>query len=153
MPEYLDFLILFGVGIAAGVINVMAGGGSSLTLPALIFLGLDSAAANGTNRVGILIQSLFATLSFRKEKILQSYVRAVVRQAISEAQGLLNEGKFYKAQQVVETAHQTINVHRATVGEELSGQYETRLEQLIGQITRGRARWLGSWEGRGAWKL
>jgi len=69
MPEYLDFLILFGVGIAAGVINVMAGGGSSLTLPALIFLGLDSAAANGTNRVGILIQSLFATLSFRKEKI------------------------------------------------------------------------------------
>ena len=69
MPEYLDFLILFGVGIAAGVINVMAGGGSSLTLPALIFLGLDSATANGTNRVGILIQSVFATLSFRKEKI------------------------------------------------------------------------------------
>jgi len=69
MPEYLDVLILFGVGLIAGVINVMAGGGSSLTLPALIFLGLDSAAANGTNRVGILIQSLFATLSFRKEKI------------------------------------------------------------------------------------
>lgn len=69
MPEYLDFLILFGVGLIAGVINVMAGGGSSLTLPALIFLGLDSATANGTNRVGILIQSLFATLSFRKEKI------------------------------------------------------------------------------------
>ena len=69
MPEYIELLILFGVGIVAGVINVMAGGGSSLTLPALIFLGLDSATANGTNRVGILIQSLFATLSFRKEKI------------------------------------------------------------------------------------
>ncbi len=69
MPEYLDFLILFGVGIAAGVINVMAGGGSSLTLPALIFIGLDSAAANGTNRIGILIQSVSATLSFRREKI------------------------------------------------------------------------------------
>ena len=69
MPEYLEILILFGVGVVAGVINVMAGGGSSLTLPALIFLGLDSATANGTNRVGILIQSVFATLSFRKEKI------------------------------------------------------------------------------------
>ncbi|NIP55320.1 MAG: TSUP family transporter, partial [Phycisphaerae bacterium] len=69
MPEYIELLILFGVGILTGVINVMAGGGSSLTLPALIFLGLDSAAANGTNRVGILIQSLFATLSFRKEKV------------------------------------------------------------------------------------
>lgn len=69
MPEYAELLILFGVGLLAGVINVMAGGGSSLTLPALIFLGLDSATANGTNRVGILIQSIFATLSFRKEKI------------------------------------------------------------------------------------
>ncbi len=69
MPEYFEILILFGVGVVAGVINVMAGGGSSLTLPALIFLGLDSASANGTNRVGILIQSIFATLSFRKEKI------------------------------------------------------------------------------------
>ncbi len=69
MPEYLDLLILFGVGILAGVINVMAGGGSSLTLPALIFIGLDSAVANGTNRIGILIQSVFATLSFRREKV------------------------------------------------------------------------------------
>lgn len=69
MPEYAELLILFGVGILAGVINVMAGGGSSLTLPALIFLGLDSATANGTNRIGILIQSIFATLSFRKEKM------------------------------------------------------------------------------------
>ncbi len=69
MPEYLDLIILFGVGVIAGVINIMAGGGSSLTLPALIFLGLDGATANGTNRVGILIQSIVATLSFRKEKI------------------------------------------------------------------------------------
>jgi uncharacterized membrane protein YfcA len=69
MTEYTELLILFGVGILAGVINVMAGGGSSLTLPALIFLGLDSATANGTNRIGILIQSIFATLSFRKKKM------------------------------------------------------------------------------------
>ena len=69
MPEYLNLIILFGVGVIAGAINIMAGGGSSLTLPALIFLGLDGATANGTNRVGILIQSIFATLSFRKEKI------------------------------------------------------------------------------------
>ncbi len=69
MPEYLEILILFGVGVLSGVINVMAGGGSSLTLPALIFIGLDSAAANGTNRVGILVQGILATLSFRNEKV------------------------------------------------------------------------------------
>lgn len=66
--EYWHLLLLFGVGAAAGMINVMAGGGSALTLPALIFLGLDSALANGTNRVAILIQNIFAILSFRQEK-------------------------------------------------------------------------------------
>jgi len=69
MPQYLEILILFFVGLLAGVINVMAGGGSSLTLPALIFMGLDSAAANGTNRIGILLQGMFSTLSYRKEKL------------------------------------------------------------------------------------
>ena len=69
MPVYLEILILFGVGLLAGVINVMAGGGSSLTLPALIFIGLDSTVANGTNRIGILLQSVSATLSYRKAKI------------------------------------------------------------------------------------
>jgi uncharacterized protein len=69
MPEYLKIPILFCVGLIAGVINVMAGGGSSLTLPALIFIGLDSTVANGTNRIGILLQSISATLTYRKAKI------------------------------------------------------------------------------------
>lgn len=69
MPDFAPFLILFAVGLAAGVINVMAGGGSTLTLPTLIFLGLDSATANGTNRVAIVLQNVFATQSFRREKV------------------------------------------------------------------------------------
>ena len=69
MPDLLPFLILFVVGVAAGAINVMAGGGSTLTLPTLIFLGLDTATANGTNRVAIALQNVFATWSFRREKV------------------------------------------------------------------------------------
>ncbi len=61
--------LLFAVGAIAGFINVNAGGGSSLTLPALIFLGLDASAANGTNRVGLLLQNLFAVASFKKNKV------------------------------------------------------------------------------------
>ncbi len=45
----------------------MAGGGSALTLPTLIFLGLDSAVANGTNRIAIIAQSIAAVYSFKKE--------------------------------------------------------------------------------------
>ena len=71
MPEHFSLLILFGVGIIAGFLNVNAGGGSTLTLPALIFLGLDSALANGTNRIAIFIQNISAVYSFKKEKYQQ----------------------------------------------------------------------------------
>ena len=45
-----------------------AGGGSTLTLPTLIFLGLESSVANGTNRIAILIQNISAVYSFKREK-------------------------------------------------------------------------------------
>lgn len=68
MTDYLQLSILFVVGIAAGFINVNAGGGSTLTLPTLIFLGLDASVANGTNRIGILLQNISAVSSFKRER-------------------------------------------------------------------------------------
>ena len=68
MPELHVLLILFGVGAAAGMINVMAGGGSTLTLPVLVLLGVDASVANGTNRVAIVVQNISATLAFKAEK-------------------------------------------------------------------------------------
>jgi uncharacterized protein len=64
-----QLLILFGIGSLAGFLNVMAGGGSAITLPVLIFMGLDSALANGTNRVAIFIQNIFAISSFRQQNV------------------------------------------------------------------------------------
>ncbi|MGB0588743.1 MAG: sulfite exporter TauE/SafE family protein [Myxococcota bacterium] len=52
-------------GLLAGFINTVAGGGSLLTLPALMLAGLPPTVANGTNRIGILMQSASATLQFR----------------------------------------------------------------------------------------
>ena len=69
MPGYVEFALLFGVGSVAGIINVMAGGGSTLSLPTLIFLGLDGGMANGTNRVAIVVQNVVATLSFKAEGV------------------------------------------------------------------------------------
>jgi len=68
MDELLKILLLFGIGSLAGFINIMAGGGSAITLPTLIFLGLEGSLANGTNRVAIVIQNISAILSFRQEK-------------------------------------------------------------------------------------
>lgn len=65
--ELTNLLFLFIIGIISGIINVMAGGGSLLTLPFLIFMGFDGSVANGTNRIAIFMQSFFSVLSFRNE--------------------------------------------------------------------------------------
>lgn len=58
--------ILVGAGLLAGVINSMAGGGSFLTLPLLLALGLPATVANGTLRVGVLLQSLSSAITFAR---------------------------------------------------------------------------------------
>ena len=63
----LNAILLFLAGIVAGFINVNAGGGSFLTIPLLMILGgLPATAANGTNRVAVLIQNLVAVRNFRR---------------------------------------------------------------------------------------
>jgi len=56
--------LLVVVGTAAGFLNVMAGGGSLLTVPVMVFLGLPGPVANGTNRIAILAQNLTAIATF-----------------------------------------------------------------------------------------
>jgi len=62
--------LLFFVGIVAGIINTLAGGGSLLTLPLLIFMGLPGAVANGTNRIAIFCQNIFAIRGFSKRGVM-----------------------------------------------------------------------------------
>ena len=64
-----DLIILVGAGFFAGFVNTMAGGGSLVTLPLLIFLGLPPATANGTNRIAILVSTSSATLGFQSKNI------------------------------------------------------------------------------------
>jgi len=61
-----DVLILAFGGLAAGVINTMAGGGSTITVPLLVFAGVPGTYANGSNRVGILPACFAAIFSFRR---------------------------------------------------------------------------------------
>lgn len=64
--EWWTHLVLFGAGAASGFINSMAGGGSIIVLPALMLAGLAPDVANGTNRIGILVQSVTAYADFRR---------------------------------------------------------------------------------------
>jgi uncharacterized membrane protein YfcA len=51
-------------GFLAGCINTVAGGGSMLTLPALMIMGIPADIANATNRVGVVLQSFAGARAF-----------------------------------------------------------------------------------------
>lgn len=69
MQEWYHYLLLIIVGFSVGFINTIAGGGSLLSLPALIFLGLPPSVANGTNRVAIVMQTAMATAGFKSKGV------------------------------------------------------------------------------------
>ena len=61
-----DIVLLVAGGLAAGVVNTLAGGGSLLTVPLLVLAGVPGNVANGSNRVGILASNASATAAFRR---------------------------------------------------------------------------------------
>jgi hypothetical protein len=60
----LTVSLLVAAGLVAGFINTIAGGGSMLTLPALMIMGMPADIANATNRVGIFLQSVAGARGF-----------------------------------------------------------------------------------------
>lgn len=68
MPEFSVFTVslLLATGFAAGIINTLAGGGSNLTVPALMVMGLPADVANATNRVGVMLQSIAGVRGFHR---------------------------------------------------------------------------------------
>lgn len=66
--EWYFYILIIVTGAVTGFINTIAGSGSLISLPVLMFLGLPADVANGTNRIGILFQSLTAVRKFKKEK-------------------------------------------------------------------------------------
>lgn len=72
MEILFKYLLVFASGLAAGFINIMAGGGSLITLPLLIFIGLPSSVANGTNRVAVLVQNSVGLANFHSKGHLKT---------------------------------------------------------------------------------
>ena len=69
MDEWYHYPLLIGVGFVVGFINTVAGGGSLISLPVLIFLGLPPSVANGTNRVAVVIQNMLGTAGFKSKGV------------------------------------------------------------------------------------
>jgi uncharacterized membrane protein YfcA len=70
--EFWSYLLIAFVGVFVGFINTLAGSGSLITLPLLIFMGLDPNTANGTNRLALFMQSLSAVSGFKKNNVFRN---------------------------------------------------------------------------------
>jgi uncharacterized membrane protein YfcA len=73
MIDFSWYIILFiiGAGFLSGFINALAGSGSLITVPLLMFLGLPANVANGTNRIMILLSNTVGVASFRQQKVFK----------------------------------------------------------------------------------
>ena len=65
---WLVWTLSFLLGLVTAVFNVVGGGGSLLTIPAMVELGLSPQAANATNRIGVVMQSLSSTATLLKRR-------------------------------------------------------------------------------------
>jgi uncharacterized protein len=62
----IEIAVVLAAGITAGAANVVAGGGSLLTFPILVAVGLPPLAANVTNDIGVVAGNLSGVVGVRE---------------------------------------------------------------------------------------
>lgn len=82
-----EYAALILAGVVAGFINVMAGGGSIITVPIMMFLGVPGPVANGTNRLPIVAQNISACLTYLRRGVPE--LRLVLSLAVCAVPGAI----------------------------------------------------------------
>jgi uncharacterized membrane protein YfcA len=90
-PSAPAIALILAAGLAAGFVNVLAGGGSFLTLAALELAGLPLGLANGTNRLGIVVQNAIGLAGFHSAGVVtrRSALHFAVPAVLGSAAGAL----------------------------------------------------------------
>ncbi len=83
----MDIFLIIACGVVAGFFNVAAAGGSLLTLPMLIFLGVPPLVANATNRVALVVQNVVSVSTYASKDLLS--VRYSLMLGVSSTLGAL----------------------------------------------------------------
>ena len=66
----IQWILLFGIGFVSAVVNTLAGGGTLLTVPAMVLMGFGPLTANATNRAALVVQSFSATAHYRRRDLV-----------------------------------------------------------------------------------
>lgn len=72
--QYAQYPAFFLLGAVVSLINSIAGGGSTLSLPIMIFLGMPATVANGTNRIGLIIGNISSVANLAKHGYLNKKI-------------------------------------------------------------------------------
>ena len=86
---FLQICVLFVAGILGGTLNSVAGGGSFITFPILLFTGVPPINANATSTVALWPGSVASTGAYRQELAKQERVRIIVLSGTSLVGGVL----------------------------------------------------------------
>ena len=89
MIKFLEILLVTGAGVLGGAMNALAGGGTFVTLPALIALGLPANVANATSNVALLPGAATSAWAYRDELAPVAGVSVRLLAAITFAFGLV----------------------------------------------------------------
>lgn len=84
-----EYLVLAAAAFFAGVLNTIAGGGTFLTFPALVYTGVPVVAANATSTVAVLPGYLGGAAGFRREIAAFDRVRLMKIVAATAVGGLV----------------------------------------------------------------
>ncbi|MCU0816425.1 MAG: sulfite exporter TauE/SafE family protein [Cypionkella sp.] len=88
----MEYLILIAAAFCAGVLNTIAGGGTFLTFPALVFTGIPPVIANATSTVAVFPGYLGGALGFRRELASFQRSRLMRLAGVTLAGGLVGSG-------------------------------------------------------------
>ncbi|MDM4767287.1 sulfite exporter TauE/SafE family protein [Pelomonas sp. SE-A7] len=92
LPPAAEVLLLSAAAFGAGVLNAIAGGGSFLTFPALVYAGVPPIQANATSALAVSPGYLGSTLGFRAELAELPRSRLLRESLIAAAGGLVGAG-------------------------------------------------------------
>jgi uncharacterized membrane protein YfcA len=78
MMDWYLYPLMIIAGFAAGFINTLAGSGSIVTLPLLLYLGLPANMANATNRINVIFQNITGSVTFYRGRMLDIRAAAIL---------------------------------------------------------------------------
>ena len=89
----------------------------------------------------------------QKKTPLETYMDAVVKEAVTKVWSLIDKGQFEPARKIVANAQETLHKYQDKMTPEIFDDYANQLSQLAGEISKEEVRLLGNWDDKNAWRI